>query len=426
MPMYSNIGGGSKTLTSLYGNVGGSQKAISYLYSNITNAQKEIYPNNQLYADGTIYVWDKFNATSSSEYTLNARTIASITNCYRNPYAFRALAYSFDSSNGAIHFTTSPQTAMGNYRLAEVDSDDEIKLTGSGQYLHLSAIDWVVGSLTIEDLKTIYLPADSSYVFCYVSAIDTVLAKPYKAANVSGDIIEYTAKLTTTYAKGSTSYGEVTSTKSNAYPQDGYSNGYWYVYKGTTTGLITYTQISGIKVSGNARIDTGIKADNNTRMVMDFNIPSLTAQQALCGARNSGGSGGFAIFTYNGNAGFQVDFSSYQQYPVPATGTYTGRHTLDLNKNKFYLDGSLVHTFTNTAFTGSYNIFIGSINNGGLAMTAYPADGLIIYPCKIYTNGSLVRDYVPAKTPDGLVGLFDKVDRALYTNAGTGSFIGIE
>lgn len=37
----------------------------------------------------------------------------------------------------------------------------------------------------------------------------------------------------TKYTKGTTSYGNVTSTSSSTYPKDGYSGSYWYVYKGT-------------------------------------------------------------------------------------------------------------------------------------------------------------------------------------------------
>ena len=415
-------------MTSLYGNVGGSQKAISYLYSNIANAQKEIYPNNQLYADGTIYIWDKYSLDSDFQYRDRPSTYVnyySITLAI--DYVYIADSYSFDPETGTYGLASNYRFGI-NRKLSDCGSEGLWQLCDPGQYITITSADYLQGDSRLTYGQNLILSPPDGCVLVYAAGSGRIYSVPQYNISLSnsGPVYARESVWEKYYFQGSTSYGEVTSTKSNAYPQNGYSNEYWYVYKGTTTAPITYTQISGIKVSGNARIDTGIKADNNTRMIMDFNIPSLTAQQALCGARNSGGSGGFAIFTYNSNAGFQIDFSSYQQYPVPATGTYTGRHTLDLNKNKFYLDGSLVHTFTNTAFTGSYNIFIGSINNGGSAMTAYPADGLIIYPCKIYTNGSLVRDYVPAKTPDGLVGLFDKVDRVLYTNAGTGSFIGIE
>ena len=238
--------------------------------------------------------------------------------------------------------------------------------------------------------------------------------------------VDYTyADEMTTYSQG-TYIDQVTSSNRSAYPDNRYSGNYWYVYSGAIANTIYYEQITGIKVSGNAYINSRITATNNTRMVMDFNIPSLSSQQALCGARNGLASSGFAIFTYNDNAGFQVDYASAQKNHIPSSGTYTGRHTLDLNKNVFYLDGTAVHTFTNTSFSGSYPIYIGSINNGGSAMTAYPADGLIIYPCQIYSNGTIVRNYVPAKSNSGTVGLFDKVNNVFYNNIGSGSFTAIE
>ena len=46
-----------------------------------------------------------------------------------------------------------------------------------------------------------------------------------------------------------------------------------------------------------------------------------------------------------------------------------------------------------------------------------------IYSCKIYDNGVLVRDFVPAKgNTSGSIGLYDFVEGKFYPNAGTGAF----
>ena len=45
-----------------------------------------------------------------------------------------------------------------------------------------------------------------------------------------------------------------------------------------------------------------------------------------------------------------------------------------------------------------------------------------LYSCKIYNNGTLVRDFVPAKNSSGTIGLYDTVNGACYTNAGSGTF----
>ena len=46
-----------------------------------------------------------------------------------------------------------------------------------------------------------------------------------------------------------------------------------------------------------------------------------------------------------------------------------------------------------------------------------------LYSCKIYDNGTLVRDFIPAKKiSDNKCGLWDKVTNAFYPNSGTGTF----
>jgi hypothetical protein len=65
------------------------------------------------------------------------------------------------------------------------------------------------------------------------------------------------------------------------------------------------------------------------------------------------------------------------------------------------------------------NIF--AIHRPGGAMP-----GLVgsIYYFKIYDNGTLVRDMVPARrNSDGVLGMYDTVTNTFFTNAGTGEFI---
>ena len=45
-----------------------------------------------------------------------------------------------------------------------------------------------------------------------------------------------------------------------------------------------------------------------------------------------------------------------------------------------------------------------------------------LYSCKIYDNGTLVRDFVPCTNTDGVTGLYDIVTNTFYTDAAGGSF----
>lgn len=58
---------------------------------------------------------------------------------------------------------------------------------------------------------------------------DDMMAGDFEASKIT----KYTS--TTTYTKGSTSYGDVASSGSGTYPTNSYSGNYWYVYKGSDT-----------------------------------------------------------------------------------------------------------------------------------------------------------------------------------------------
>ena len=181
-----------------------------------------------------------------------------------------------------------------------------------------------------------------------------------------------------------------------------------------------YTRVEWIESTGSQYIDTGFKPNQDTRVVMDCDVSDRSVQQALFGSRNGGSSGGFLIFTYNNCDGYQVDYSNAQKYPIG--GDSSGRHIIELNKNRFYVDGVLYHTFTYAAFTGSYNALIGSANSGGNNMTSSVPTYMKIYSCKVYDNDVLVRDYVPCLNANSVAGLFDLVNSNFYANAGTGVF----
>ena len=46
-----------------------------------------------------------------------------------------------------------------------------------------------------------------------------------------------------------------------------------------------------------------------------------------------------------------------------------------------------------------------------------------MYGAKIYNNGTLIRNFVPAKNASGVVGMYDTVSGQFFTNQGEGSFI---
>lgn len=84
-----------------------------------------------------------------------------------------------------------------------------------------------------------------------------------------------------------------------------------------------------------------------------------------------------------------------------------------MSGNTASLSGDASYSVTNANF-GS-----GSFRNQSITI----CDGLWrTYWSQIKISGSIVRDYIPCKNPDGTVGLWDDVNSVFYGNAGTGAF----
>lgn len=193
----------------------------------------------------------------------------------------------------------------------------------------------------------------------------------------------------------------------------------------TGSGPSPSTMVPYIRGGANgAYIDTGITADNTTRVIVwarNFN-PGGSEYTWLFGARDSYGTSGMygvtlatndktgrALFANGGTTYTNADFWNY----------ISNYHKYELNSTGLYVDDVQVSAQAATTFTGSYNLYLFNDNDGGTPeqQSKMPVD---ICACKIYKNNVLVRDYSPVNSPS--FGLYDAVSNTVFTNAGSGSF----
>lgn len=173
-------------------------------------------------------------------------------------------------------------------------------------------------------------------------------------------------------------------------------------------------------------IDTGIVPDNNTRVIVwarNFNPP--IASHMLFGYIDSGANtNSFGIGAWGaascGRIG--VYFANYTNPYTIFENAWTclgGYHKYELDGKVLKIDDEVKVTSTSTdTITTAHSMHLFGRSTGGThtAMTL-PAD---ICACKIYKNGTLVRDYTAVNSPS--VGLYDAVSDTVFTNAGSGSF----
>lgn len=178
-----------------------------------------------------------------------------------------------------------------------------------------------------------------------------------------------------------------------------------------------YTQLRYIQGSGTQYIDTGFKPNQDTRVVADMYFPEQTAPKAVFGGRNGDTTNVDSfVFWMISTSSFRSDFGSDGQAiainPV-------GRFLIDKNKTTTSVNGS-EYVSPAASFQSDYNLALfTSLDVGGNDKRIVSGN---LYFCKIYDNGTLVRDFVPAMNSDGTVGLYDTANGVFYTNAGAGTF----
>lgn len=182
---------------------------------------------------------------------------------------------------------------------------------------------------------------------------------------------------------------------------------------------VDYIELQYIQSSGTQYIDTGYKPNNNTRVQCRFELLESGRAYGVFGSRIAYQNTAFDLFANGQNSSkyFQDDYGSNVNAPMAST---LGIYEIDKNKNVTNINGN-IYTFPSSTFQSNYNIYILGINTAG--STNNQLGSLKIYSCQIYDNDILIRDFVPCKSIEGTVGLYDVVNQAFYTNAGTGSFI---
>lgn len=223
------------------------------------------------------------------------------------------------------------------------------------------------------------------------------------------------------------------------------------VYKGKE---LVYINTFGVRCIGSENgncpfIDTGFKANQDTRIVCEYMIDySLSINETLSplfGSDVSYNSNNFTAWLRYFGSGGNVDSIGYGGQQIYGNGygmteitPLNTKMKLDANKNVWTNTNTETNevlwnkTFSYRSFTTPNNIAVFRYLRG--STTTYPTSSTswfngVVYSFKIYDNGVLVRDLVP-RIQDSQVGFIDKcgsicqkTGTSFYVNANTsGSF----
>ena len=179
-----------------------------------------------------------------------------------------------------------------------------------------------------------------------------------------------------------------------------------------------------------AYINTDVKPNQDTRVVMDITVQDSSKREYWFGAwdGNNYQTDAFAV----GNDANNV----YSAYPDRGGGNGSviakGRHTLDFHQGvlKVTTDGATsTHTDWHNLQTGrnwdstfqlNNAIWLFVQNRNGKATVGTGQVSIRLHSCKIYNGDTLVRNYVPVQKGDA-VGLYDRENDTYAWNRGSGT-----
>lgn len=190
--------------------------------------------------------------------------------------------------------------------------------------------------------------------------------------------------------------------------------------------IINYVEY--LESTGTQYIDTGMIANQDTCIEM---LVATTTDVS-----NAGNGVGFipygaAVFyndsafeCYSHEGQFQINYNNQNAW----IGTVNVGETISISHNRNVINitkgtTQYSYNFEDTDFETPRTITLFAINR----TTAYEGANVLvgkarIYSCKIYDNGVLVRNFLPALDENNVPCLYDKVTAQYFYNAGTGTF----
>lgn len=209
----------------------------------------------------------------------------------------------------------------------------------------------------------------------------------------------------------------------SAYNENIYDTITVYVTRDTTNDYDA--EVEYLETDGDAVIDTGVNTDNTTQFDINMYIPSSSVESIMpFGARktfNPFVSVEFVVaqdvsrwyYRYNNTQPY-LDFGSTSQVGDYHISNLTAAYKVDFNGKSI--------TATSSTFDIGINFHLFAVLDGG-GVYRGKCSGVRYYAAKIYSNGAMVRDYIPVRK-NGVGMLFDKVSGTLFGNANSeGAFI---
>lgn len=181
-----------------------------------------------------------------------------------------------------------------------------------------------------------------------------------------------------------------------------------------------YEEVEYIESTGTQYIDTGIVGSIKNKIELDVQYTDISAFQINGLFWNN-----VAMRNDIGILNSKVFWGVSTNSVTSNTAGDTNRHTYFINcvDGSYGMDGLTIGSVTPSSSNDTtYTVLLGARKTNAGAVEAYCYEK--IYGAKYYVSGTLVRNFVPCyRKLDNVVGMYDLVSNAFYTNQGTGVFL---
>lgn len=180
-----------------------------------------------------------------------------------------------------------------------------------------------------------------------------------------------------------------------------------------------YTQLEYIQSSGAQYVDTGVRQDQNSRVIVDFQLISGPSSNYawIFEGRDTGPKNRHSVYANKTTGNWHGGYGSASQNTnIPYD--LSARITADFNKNVLKI-GNTSTTFAQEVFQSLTSTVLFGRSTGGTIDNYAQAK---LFGCRFFDADTLLRDFIPCENAGGAVGLYDLVNEKFYGNAGTGSF----
>ena len=188
-----------------------------------------------------------------------------------------------------------------------------------------------------------------------------------------------------------------------------------------------YTELEYIKSSGTQYIDIGIKGNETTKVHIKaryYTSSGAGGSGRVLGSRIAAAADAFAIGSASGTASTNSTVSFFfgnQNYLVTDKPIILDEW-LDIvfDKMTHSINGvDYDNPYNDETFETPQNLKLFGFDNYGTIGVGY----VDVAYCKLWDNGVLIRNLIPAKNSSGTIGMYDTISGTFFTNSGTGSFV---